>query len=179
MIVRGRRLPDAGVPDGLGATGERRSDELLAVRWRNYTRVVAASGAFVLLLSLVVTAGGIFTSPRPAMFVFFGIVLANVGISFVRFSRSTGTRQRWVRRHAAPVRMRLLVRALGKDTLALLFLPDDEVDEAHPRTRVPVTTRGSGVPAEDTPTDCEVYFDPERGWPAVIETEDVVYWARG
>lgn len=179
MILRGRRLPDAGVPDGLGPSGERRTDERLAVRWRRYRRIVAASGVLVLLLSLVVTAGGIFTSPRPAMYVFFGIVLANVGISFIRFSRSIGTRQRWVRRHAAPVRMRLLRRAGGADMQVLLFMPDDGMDESRPRVRVPVTTRGEGVSAQAAPSDCDVYFDPERGWPAVIETEDVVFWGRG
>lgn len=179
MIVRGRRLPDAGMPDGLGPSGERHTDERLAARLRRYTRIVGASGALVLLLSLVTAAGGIFTSPRPAMFVFFGIVLANVGISFIRFSRSIGTRQRWVRRHATPVGMHLLPRGVGEDMQALLFLPDDRMDEARPRVRVPVTTRGSSVPDQDIPTDCVVYFDPERGWPAVIETEDVVYWTRG
>lgn len=179
MIVRGRRLSDAGVPDGLGPSGERQTDDRLAVRLRRYRHIVGASGALVLLLSLVTAAGGIFTSLRPVMLVIFAIVLANVGIFFVRFSRSTGTRQRWVRRHAVPLRMRLLLRALGTDMQVLLFMPSDVVDEAHPRVRVPVTTREGDVVGQSSPIDCDVYFDPERGWPAVIETEDVVYWARG
>jgi hypothetical protein len=178
MIVRGRPLPNAGIPD-LGAyAGERRRDDALAARLRRYRSIGTATGVLVMLLSLFTAAGGIFTSPRPVLFVVFGIILANVGIAFVRFSHGTGTRQRWIRKFASPVRMRLLLQQHGGVTRALLFADGEAVDAAQPRLTVPVAPDEKTAPGSPDPVECTVYFDPERGWPAVIETEQTVYWAR-
>ena len=179
MTLRGRTLPYAGVPQGEEPRGGRRKDEVLALRLIRYRRIGTAVGGLVLLLASVTAIGGIFQSPRPFLFVMFGLVFGNVGIAFLRFFHNTGNRQRWIRKFAVPHPMRLLLREEGAAATALLFAREGEADMAQPLYRTAVSAKAGKYDESSEVVDCQVYFDPEHGLPAVIETEDAVFWARG
>jgi hypothetical protein len=66
---------------------------------------------------------------------------------------------------------------------ALLFSSEITAVKEDPEFRVGIhphdsyTTPGGG-PLENGPVACSTYFDPGSGIPAVIETEDAVFWRK-
>lgn len=172
-------------PGASEATRQSHADPALARELRRYLLIGKSIGGLVLLLSVALVVNGVSTGTRPVMFVFFGLILAEVGIVFIRFFRRPSTRQKWVQRKCPPRPMFLRLDPDTSDNAltALLFSSEDAAGKEDPLFRVGIhphdtrSMRGSG-PSQDGPVACSTYFDPESGAPAVIETEDAVFWRK-
>ncbi|MBE0644002.1 MAG: hypothetical protein IH600_07970 [Bacteroidetes bacterium] len=157
------------------------SDPVFALRLRRYDWIGTSSGAFVLLLGLSLVVHGFGWSPRPLPYVFFGFILADAGGAFILFFRRTSTRQQWILRHcpAVAMRLRIVVDDRGEGHFARLYAESGDVVERSALFVLPVQAPADEVPSTGELIPCSVYFDPESGSPAAIQTEDTVYWVRG
>ena len=147
---------------------------------RLYLRIGTAAGGLVLLIAVALVANGIIQGRRPVMFVLFGLILTEVGIVFVKFFRKPATRFNWIQRKCTPLLMRVRCMSAGTDgaAVALLYPADGPVAEASPRFRLEILVPDGRENTDSHLESCRVFFDPERGTPAVIETDDAVYWRR-
>lgn len=167
------RTGNSVVPEG----GE--TDDSHARALRRYLRIGTAVGGLVLLIAVALVINGVITGRRPVMFVFFGLILAELGIVFITFFRKPATRFKWIQRTCTPHPMRLRrVRDEAGQPVALLFRADGAIAEVHPDFRFGILVPDGREISDSRLETCDVFFDPEDGTPAVIETEDAVYWRR-
>jgi hypothetical protein len=164
---------------GGGSVRDLRRDAARARELRRYLMIGKSIGGLVLLLSVALVVNGVSTGTRPVMFVIFGLILAEVGIVFIRFFRRPSTRQKWVQRHCPPRTMRVTCESedAGITLVALLYPEHGDAAEVNPVFRVPIADPDRKRIPRGSLEACSVYVDPETAQPAVIETEDVVYWA--
>ncbi|MFZ1731104.1 MAG: hypothetical protein WBQ23_02985 [Bacteroidota bacterium] len=157
-----------------------RTDAELAKSLRLYNWIGTASGAFVSLLGLGLVFHGFASQRRTLPFFIFGAIIALAGFSFVRFFRRSSTRQQWIQHHCTPVAMRVRLRqdSSGDEWTAEIFEGKDEPAGGAPTYRLPIQPPAGNVSSLNVPASASVYFDPERGHPTLIETEDGMLWGR-
>lgn len=157
------------------------ADQARARELRRYLLIGKTIGGLVLLLSVALVVNGASSGTRPVMFVMFGLILAEVGIVFIRFFRRPSTRQKWIQRHCPPRPMRVTCESedAGITLAALLYPEHGNAAELNPVFRVPILDPDRKWIPRGGLEACSVYVDPETAQPAVIETEDVVYWVKG
>ena len=167
------------------ATRQSHTDPALARDLRRYLLIGKSIGALVLLLSVALVVNGVSTGTRPVMFVFFGLILAQVGVVFIRFFQRPSTRQKWIQRKCPPRQMLLLLEYDAPKNIhtALLFEGEGTASGDQPEFTLGIhppdghLTQESAA-KENIRVECSSYFDPESGQPAVIESGDVVFWRK-
>jgi len=154
------------------------NDQVRAHQLRWYLRIGKSVGGLVLLLAVALVVNGVNSGRRPVMFVLSVLILAEVGIVFIRFFRRAGTRLKWIQRHCQPRTMRLTCESgdAGITLAALLYPEHGNAAEINPVFRIPIADPDRKRIPRGGYEACSVYFDPETTLPAVIETEDAVYW---
>lgn len=157
-----------------------RPDPERARSLRRYIRIGQTTGGFVLLLGMALLIHGAGWSTRPLPYAAFGGVIAVTGFVFIRYFHRSATRLQWIFRFGVPFAMRVSVRMADSGEFeAQLFEDDAQSGGRVVRYVVPIQTPDATAATEGEPLACAVYPDPESGLPAVIRTEDAVYWVRG
>ncbi len=155
------------------------NDSTRARQLRRYLRIGKSVGVLVLLLAVALVVNGVNSGRRPVMFILSGLILAEVGIVFIRFFRRASTRQKWIQRHCPPRTMRFTRESgdAGITLAALLYPEHGNAAEVNPVFRIPIADPDRKRIPRGGLEACSVYIDPETAQPAVIETEDAVFWA--